>query len=150
MEHHHAKQLNWAFLAISFIGLTDALYLSVERLKGQAVICNIIQGCNKVTSSTYSTLLHVPVAYLGVIYYFFIFLLALWFLATDNHTSLTLAAGMTVVGLLASAWFVYLQIFVIKAICLYCILSATTSTLLFIFGTYYLVRKLKKVATYHH
>ncbi len=145
MEHHHAKKLNWAFLAVSFTGLMDALYLSIERLRGQAVLCNIIQGCDKVTSSTYSTLLHIPVAYLGFLYYFLIFLLALWFLATNNHTSLTLAASMTVIGLLASTWFVYLQLFVIKAICLYCFLSAITSTLLFAFGIYYLVKKLKKV-----
>ena len=54
---------------------------------------------------------------------------------------LNLTVRLTVIGLLASLWFIYLQLFVIKAICLYCMFSAFTSITLFVFGI--IVLKLK-------
>ncbi len=139
MEKGKIEKLNWAFMLVSFSGFLDALYLSIQRFKGVPIICTILEGCNKVASSIYAEILNVPVAYIGVAYYLLIFSLALWFLASKNRNTFLLMSAFTVVGFLASVWFVYLQFFVIKAICFYCMISATTSTLLFILGSYYLV-----------
>ena len=48
-----------------------------------------------------------------------------------RHRALKKAISiMAVLGFLASLWFVYLQIFVIKALCEYCITSAIFATML--------------------
>ncbi len=143
MENDKIKKLNWAVMAVSFSGFLDALYLSIQRFRGVPIICKILEGCNKVASSIYAEILNIPVAYLGVAYYFLIFLLAIWFLASKNRNTFLLMSVFTVVGFLASIWFVYLQLFVIKAICFYCMISALTSTSLFILGAYYLVSHYK-------
>ena len=57
---------------------------------------------------------------------------------TNEDKLLNLTARLTIIGLLASLWFIYLQLFVIKAICLYCMFSAFTSITLFIFGLFVL------------
>ncbi len=144
MEDDKIIKLNWAFMAVSFSGFMDALYLSIQHFRGLPIICTILEGCNKVASSIYAEIFSVPVAYIGVAYYFLIFLLAVWFLASKNRNTFLLMSGFTIAGFLASIWFVYLQVFVIKAICFYCMISAGTSTLLFIFGLYYLVSHYKK------
>lgn len=131
-------------MAVSFIGFLDALYLSIERMRGGKVICVILDGCDKVTTSLYSTLLNVPVAYLGALYYVSIFILAVWFLAVKKEQIIRLMSYMTGAGFLASTWFVYLQVFIIKSICLYCMISAMTSGTLFVLGSYYLVNRPRK------
>lgn len=144
MESNKIEKLNWAFMIVSFSGFMDALYLSIQHFRGLPIICTILEGCNKVASSIYAEILNIPVAYMGVAYYFLIFLMALWFLASKNRNTFHLMSGFTIVGFLASIWFVYLQVFIIKAICFYCMISALTSTLLFILGSYYLISHYKK------
>lgn len=131
-------------MAVSFIGFLDALYLSVERMRGGKVICVILDGCDKVTTSLYSTILTVPVAYLGAMYYLLIFSLALWFLVSKKEQTVRLISYLTGAGFLASTWFVYLQVFIIRSICLYCMISAMTSGTLFVIGSYYLVNRHRK------
>ena len=134
-------------MAVSFSGFLDAFYLSIQRFRGVPIICKILEGCNKVASSIYAEVLDVPVAYLGAAYYLLIFLLALWFLTSKNRNTFLLMSAFTIAGFLASVWFVYLQVFVIKAVCFYCMISALTSTLLFIFGSYYLISHFGKGRT---
>lgn len=145
MGKERLQKLNWMFIAVSFSGFLDALYLSIERIRGVKVICVIAGGCDQVTSSFFSVILNIPVAYLGVVYYLIIFLTALWFLFAQKEQMIWLMSYATVIGFLASTWFVYLQLFVIRAICFYCMISATTSAALFIIGSYYLVNRHKKI-----
>lgn len=128
------KGLIIAFLLVSFLGFLDAGYLTVEHFRGVPPPCTILEGCEKVTTSEYSVIWGVPVALGGAIYYLAVFLLIILYFDRKNEIFLNLASYATIAGLLASAWFTYLQLFVIKAICLYCLFSALTSTTLFIFG----------------
>lgn len=144
MGKERLQKLNWMFMAVSFSGFLDALYLSVERMRGLKVICVILEGCDQVTSSLYSTIFSVPVAYLGAGYYLLIFSLALWFLILKKEQTIRLMSYLTGLGFLASTWFVYVQIFIVRAICFYCMISALTSGALFVIGSYYLVNKTRK------
>ena len=128
------KRVVWFFAFFSFVGFLDATYLAVKHYLGTPVNCSIFEGCEKVTTSQYATLGGVPVALLGAIYYFLIFILVIAYLDTKKERVLYFTARLTPIGLLASLWFLYLQLFVIKAICFYCMISAITSTMLFIFG----------------
>lgn len=147
------KFLYFTFLPVSFLGFLDASYLAVKHFTGTPLPCSLLQGCEEVTGSQYSTIGGIPVALLGAIYYMAIFVLVFSYLkrkafssATDNIVRenedklLRLAARLTVFGFLASLWFIYLQVFVIKAICLYCMFSAFTSILLFLFSVFFISR----------
>lgn len=139
--------VKFTFLPVSFLGFLDASYLTIKNFMGTPLSCSVLRGCEEVTGSQYSMIARIPVALLGAIYYVSIFVLVILYLNkkksslinTDRNITgddglLRLIARLTIIGMLASLWFVFLQIFVIKAICLYCMFSAFTSFLLFAFG----------------
>ncbi|HUK57055.1 MAG TPA: vitamin K epoxide reductase family protein [Nitrospiria bacterium] len=123
-----------AFLILSLIGFADATFLTVKHYAGGPLNCSIFEGCEKVTTGPYASLVGIPLSLLGAAYYLAIFLLTIAYLDTRRGGILYFTAGMTFVGFAASAWFVYLQLFVIRAVCPYCMVSALTSTVLFILG----------------
>jgi len=125
------------------MGAADAGYLTIKHYNGTPLACGITSGCERVTASVYSKLMGVPVSLLGVMYYLLIAGLAGASLYAKDKTPLILASVFTAVGLLMSAWFVYLQLAVIKSICMYCMLSAGTSTMLFALGLYVLTKEFK-------
>jgi uncharacterized membrane protein len=122
----------WSLLLIAFIGFLDATYLAVEHFRGEIPPCSITLGCEAVTTSGYATILTVPVALLGSIYYLVAIVLLMLFIQTGKEKMLIFFKYLSILGLLASAYFVYLQISVIGAICQWCMVSAGTSTLLFL------------------
>lgn len=123
-----------AVFILAILGFADATYLSFQHFTGQTPVCTLVQGCEIVTTSAYSVIFGIPVAVFGVLYYFGIAAAILCYFTSKKEPVLRLVAWCSIAGLLASAWFVYLQLFVIHAICLYCIISAASSTLIFILG----------------
>ena len=134
------KWLPILFLPVSAIGFVDATYLAAKHYLGSPVSCNLLKGCEQVTSSQYSAIFGVPVALLGSIFYLTILIISIIYFDTKKEKVFLLASMLTPVGFLASLWFIYLQVFVIRALCLYCMVSATTSTTLFILSLLYLNR----------
>lgn len=135
---------NWiifAFIAVSLIGLADSSYLTAKHYLGTPINCSIFKGCDIVAASPFSVILGIPVALLGVFYYFSFILLTIFYIDSKNEKTLEFVARFSAVGVIASLWFLFLQIFIIKALCLYCLISATTSTVLFILGFIVLKRK---------
>jgi len=126
------KSLILIFIVIAFIGFIDAAYLSANYVLGIIPPCFITEGCDTVTTSAYSKILNIPVAVIGLAYYLAMFLIGLYLFENNNGFFRSKLPYIASVGLLASIWFTLAQIFLIKAFCTYCLLSATTSTLLFI------------------
>ncbi len=120
-------------LVIAIIGFIDATHLTISHFNGSELNCGVSGGCNVVTTSEYSELFGIPTALFGSIYYFILASLALFYLQNKNKFALNLLKYLPVTGFIMSAWFVYLQLYVINAICIYCMGSATTSSLLFLF-----------------
>ena len=135
------KWIIFALVAVSLIGLADSSYLTAKHYLGSPVNCSIFNGCEKVTTSPYSIILGVPVELLGVLYYFSFLLLIIFYIDTRREKILEFTARFSIIGVIASFWFLFLQIFIIKALCLYCLISATSSALLFILGIIFLKRK---------
>lgn len=131
-------------LIVSLLGFIDATYLVVARYTGATLPCTIVHGCDIVTKSIYSEILGVPVALLGSAFYILIF--ALVFFAMDNKKiKLLLFAGkFTIVGFLASLWFLFAQAFLLRAFCQWCLVSAATSTILFVLGFILIPAAIKK------
>ena len=140
------KWLVWGFVVLSFIGFLDAAYLTAKHYLEIPINCSLFEGCGEVTSSQYATILNIPVSLAGAGYYLLIFVLVIAYLDTKKERILYFISRLTFLGFIVSLWFLYLQLFVIKAICLYCMISFTTSTLLFILGLILLQLEGKEVA----
>lgn len=122
----------WLLLAISLIGFLDASYLTIEHFRGVVPPCDLTLGCELVTTSSYSTIINIPVALLGAFYYLAMLGMLIYFLQKQHERTLRHIRYLSIAGFLASAYFVYLQVWVIQAICQWCMLSALTSTAIFI------------------
>jgi uncharacterized membrane protein len=129
------------FLIVAIIGFADASYLTIEHYRGVIPPCSVTQGCEAVLTSQYSVVFGIPVSLLGAIYYLAISIGAFLYLESKHgageikahHAAIlkwTLMA--TAFGFGMSLWFVYLQLFILHSICIYCMGSASTSTILFI------------------
>lgn len=115
--------------AVSLIGLIDSIYLTVEHLSGRSVKCTIVKGCSEVLSSPYASVRGVPLALIGAIAYFIVFSLAT-LAAFDYRSAGKLLPGIVGVMFLTTLWLFYLQAFVIKAFCQFCLLSALVTLVL--------------------
>ncbi|MBC8031884.1 MAG: vitamin K epoxide reductase family protein [Pyrinomonadaceae bacterium] len=114
---------------VSLVGLADAIYLTVEHVAGRSVKCTIVSGCSEVLSSQYATVAGIPLALVGAAAYFTVFSLATLgaFGYRVAGKLLTLAVALMFV---TSLWLVYLQAFVIRAFCQFCLLSALVTFVL--------------------
>lgn len=119
-------------LLVALAGFVDSLYLSWGALTGNALRCGVLEGCNVVAQSPYSWVFGVvPLATFGVVYYIGMLGLSaslLWAPFPQARFLTVLWAGL---GVLFSMYFMYLQAFVIGAFCIYCIISAVATLLLF-------------------
>ncbi len=129
------KKLAIAFTVFAIIGFFDATYLTMKHFFGGVIPC-LTGGCELVTTSEYATIIGIPVALLGAIYYVSLLILMIAYFESKSLVPVRLAARLTIVGMLASIYFVSLQVFIIGAICDKCMISAASSTALFIIGLY--------------
>ena len=112
----------------ALVGFSDASYLSIKNINGEIVTCGALSGCSSVTTSVFSKIFGVPVAFFGVAHYALLFVVLLLLQERKDRRLLLLATVVASVGLVMSSWFVYVQLFVLHAICLFCMLSAVTCT----------------------
>jgi len=134
-----------AIFIVALLGLVDASYLTIKHYSGGAVSCSVFEGCDAVASSKYSLLFGlIPVSLLGVVYYLTMMMFAVIYSFVVEKILVQGATVISGLGFMASLYFTYLQFFVIEALCMYCLFSAGTSTLLFLL-TLFLIRNAKKV-----
>lgn len=131
-ESNDTKILKLPLLAaaVALIGLTDAVYLTVNHLNGASVQCVEGFGCEQVLTSDYAQIAGVPLAIFGAAAYFTVFSLAT-LAAFGNRRAWTLFILVVASMSLFTVWLLYLQAFVIRAFCQFCLISAAvTFTLL--------------------
>ncbi len=115
---------------IALLGFTDASFLTIEHYQNRIPPCTT-SGCETVLTSDYSSLFGIPVALLGAIYYLIITIGLFAHIEGKHEPSLRAVLLLTFFGFIMSMWFVYAQAFLIHSYCLYCLGSATISTILF-------------------
>jgi dihydroorotate dehydrogenase subfamily 2 len=127
------RTLIYAILLFSILGIVDAGYLTREHYATTITPCSthIFIDCGAVLKSEYAVVFGVPLAVLGLIYYSTTLLALLYLIVTKAKIGKYLLVMTSSVGLVVSLYLMYLQIFVIGSICLYCTGSAIISTLLF-------------------
>lgn len=112
-----------AVAVLSLLGLADAIYLTIGHMTGQTVRCTIIAGCSKVLGSPYAVLAGMPLALVGAAAYFSVFSLAT-LAAFGYRVAGTLLRLLVALMVVISIWLTYLQAFVIRQFCQYCLISA--------------------------
>src|ERR1044072_3439356 len=124
-----SKRSTYLYIAValvSLVGLGDATYLTIEHITGQSVRCTIVAGCSEVLSSSYATVGAVPLAMIGAAAYFAVFSLATLAAFGYRFAGIVLSL-MVLIMMLVSLWLIYLQAFVIRSFCHYCLLSAAVT-----------------------
>jgi uncharacterized membrane protein len=134
--------LNKISLIVAGIGFLDSLYLSWVKIAHSQVYCGTSGQCETVNNSPYSEIGGVPIAYLGLGAYLVIMVLlyierrsTFWL-----ENSPLIVFGMSLVGVIYSAYLTYIEIAVLRAICPYCVVSAIMMLLLFIIAIFRLVK----------
>ena len=108
---------------LALLGLTDALYLTIQHMSGQSVPCSVTGGCEEVLTSSYAVVAGIPLASIGAAAYFTAFSLSI-LAAFGYRSAAKLLLPLVGTMVLVSVWLFYLQAFVIRAFCQFCLLSA--------------------------
>jgi uncharacterized membrane protein len=111
------RTLRLAAALVAVAGIGVAAYLTWTHYAGDEALCPVGGGCATVQESEYAELLGVPVALLGLLAYVAILALVAW----DAPPARLAAAALAFTGLLFSAYLLVVQLFVIDAICIWCL-----------------------------
>lgn len=120
----HPRWLAPTTLVLSVLGLTDSAYLTYEHFTGSTSLACSDSGavdCTKVTTSEWSSIVGIPVALLGLL--FFVAMTALCLPAVWRRTTATLdnvRIGAAGIGLLMVFYLLWAEFVKIHAICLWC------------------------------
>lgn len=120
---------DWAVGALAVVGLLISGYLTGTKLAGAtAAFCEVGTSCDLVQASPYATLLGLPTALWGAAYFVAVGALALIGLTARRWlVAFVLASGA--VGFFA--YLTYLELFVLHAICAYCVGAALVGVAIF-------------------
>ena len=124
----------WLILLLAFCGLANSAYLAQSESDNTPRICNFtdLDGCDKVAKSPYSHMLGIPLPTYGLIFYGALFVLAAIEIVFSNLPARRAIQVLAALGVIASAYFIFVQVVLIDALCAYCIASAVIAFLIFI------------------
>jgi len=123
----------WAVPVLVVVGLLVSGYLSYVKLSHTAAICGPVGNCDRVQTSPYAEVAGVPVAVLGFLTYLAIAVLWAWGEFGEGRLAELAPLGLLGIatfGTAFSAYLTFLEPFVIRAVCTWCITSAVTITLI--------------------
>lgn len=90
-----------------------------------------LSGSLQVVTSPWAYVFGVPLATLGALYYLTTITLAAWWFDTRHPLVVKILTPITATGVLASSYFVWLQLVPIGEICPFCMMSAAATVVLF-------------------
>lgn len=134
----------WLIPTLILIGISVAGYLSYVETQSVSAVCGPIGDCNTVQASPYATLFgSLPVGILGLLGY--LGLLAAWlarkYIPRFEKPAAIGYFAMAFFAVIFSLYLTYLEPFVIKAVCIWCLTSAVIVTLLLLLGIPPVVRQ---------
>jgi uncharacterized membrane protein len=106
--------------ALDLVGLVVATYLSTVELRGDLPYCGPLHGCETVALSPYSRIAGIPVAVFGVVLSLTLLALAIAWIRSGRLALLAAHYGLSLVGVVFEAYFTYLEVVVIGAVCVWC------------------------------
>lgn len=133
----------------ALVGMLTSGYLAYVKVFNTPIYCTPGLGdCATVNSSSWSELWGIPIAIFGILSYLAILLFV--FLGDPlrlvKQYQVLVIFGISFFGFLYSLYLTYLEIFVILAICQWCVLSGLCMTIIFAASMFWL--KLKQESNY--
>ena len=121
---HHA--LRGLLPALAAAGLAIATYLTWTKLAGVVPACGPLRGCETVNTSPYSEIAGIPVAAIGMGYSGVLLVASLAWASTSDRRALLAAYAHGLAGSMFLAYLTYLELFVIRAVCVWCVAYGLT------------------------
>ena len=124
-----------AVSVISVLGILVATYLTLYKLGYIGNISCSIGSCETVNLSRYARFLGLPVAAWGLGFYVSLLIASIASIQprfADTRGASVMLVALTGWGVLFSSYLTYLELFVIKAICQWCVVSAILVTIAFV------------------
>ncbi len=121
--------------ALALAGIFIGLYLTLYKLGLIGELTCSVGSCETVNTSKWALFLGFPVAAWGVFFYIAVFVLSLagTFERFERMPGISwILVLLSTVGLIFSAWLTYLELAVIHAICIWCVISAILVTMIFV------------------
>lgn len=112
--------------ALAALGLAIAIYLTLTKLGGGLPVCGPVSGCEDVAKSEYSAIVGVPTAAFGALLSAVLVVLALVWARTGDRRALLGAYGLGLIGVVVVGYLTYLELFVIHAVCAWCVAYGVT------------------------
>lgn len=118
-------------LALTAAGIAVAAYLTLVHYRDDLLVC-AVGGCETVQNSPYAELAGIPVALLGLGMFVTVLVLALARLRWPHRAGdLTIAIfALLLTGTIFTLYLTYLELFVIHAICQWCVVTAIITWIL--------------------
>jgi uncharacterized membrane protein len=140
-SHHSSSSpgrplLRYAIPLLAVTGLGVAGYLSFVEVWSVPPVCGPIGDCTRVQNSPYARLLGIPIGILGLAGYVIILGAWLWQTRAASY-----AGQMPLVifcaalfGVFFSIYLTWVELFVLRAVCIWCLASAVLVTLILLFS----------------
>lgn len=119
---------------LAVVGIGIALYLTLYKVGVIGILSCSVGSCETVNTSRWSTLMGIPIATWGLGAYALLLVLAMVGSSEAREASVPIARmifALAAWSVLFSAWLTYLEIFVIRAICIWCLSSAALWVVIF-------------------
>jgi uncharacterized membrane protein len=113
------RTLRIAVAATAAAGTAVSAYLTWVHYHPGALVCTAGGGCETVQHSHYAVLLGIPIALYGLVAWVAILGLAVW----DSELAQALVAAVAVAAGGFAVYLVILQLAVIHAVCLWCVVN---------------------------
>ncbi len=133
----------WVTFVLACLGLLDSTYLLIYKLTNNPTMCLGAGGCHNVNFSPYAEIGGIPVSVFGMAAYIVIagiLLLEPRLKIAQENGSLAVF-GISLAGVAFTAYLTWLEIYVIHAICPFCVASAVIISLIFILAIIRLIRQ---------
>ena len=132
--------------ALALAGIFIGLYLTLYKLGIIGELSCSVGSCETVNTSKWAVFLGFPVAAWGVFFYLDVFALSLAGTMARFEDAPVISWLLVVwsgIGFLFSAWLTYLELAVIHAICIWCVISALLVTAILVLSVVDLREKLR-------
>jgi uncharacterized membrane protein len=127
-----ARNRHLVIIVLAVLGLFVAGYLSWSHYSGEPVYCGGSNSCELVNSSRFAFLGPIPVALIGLTGFVLILALSLIPPREDRQWPALLIFGGALIGVMLQWYLFYIEVFVLRAICYWCLTSQTLITLIFL------------------
>lgn len=137
------RNLTRISIVLAALGVLVSAYMTVYKLTDNQTMCLGNGGCSVVNTSAYSEVYGIPVALVGFAGYLVILaVLAIripWQIMRQN--AVLIVFGLCLAGFLFTAYLIYVEIVLIRALCPFCVASQVIMTALFALSVVRLIRE---------